>query len=272
MTTSNESYIREKIQTYLTQVAQRLEAAGSKDVLDIVDDLRDHIERELAELKTPVTEADLQRIFERLGEPERVVTEDEIPSWKKAVFSLRHGPEDWRLAYLSLGVFIVGTMLTGPLGLIGSFVLARAALALNDQVATPAKKWLLYPSLILVYSLIILLVTLVPALAAGAVGIGIFGTRHGTFYKQPFFDGDGLGTVLSVISVGLFGVSSVGTLFWMWSCKQAHLLVNLFRPFAAVGATRRLGFITLAFWGVTLLMAGAAYVLWTWGNIWVGVK
>jgi hypothetical protein len=92
---------------------------------------------------------------------------------------LAGGPESYRLAYLSLFVLAGGLCLTSASGqnrepvlmplvaVLTSFVLSRAALSLfGAERTTTAQKWLLYPGLVAVYVPLILVLLLVPALAA----------------------------------------------------------------------------------------------------------
>ncbi len=62
-------------------------------------------------------------------------------------------------------------MIIGPLALVGSFLLSRAALALGKGNDPPAKKWLIYPSLIIVYTLLLTVGMCWPAILGGAVAV-----------------------------------------------------------------------------------------------------
>ncbi len=154
MTNEYSAAAKTKVEEYLRAVRDRLHSSESVDVEEVVSGLQGHIERELIGLEQPVSEADVNKVLDRLGPPKQVVGEEEISWWRRMVLSLRTGPEDWRLAYLSLGMLTLGTLITGPLGIAASFCLSRAAISLAGEPEPPAKKWLIYPSLILVYSLV----------------------------------------------------------------------------------------------------------------------
>jgi hypothetical protein len=118
---------------------------------EVERDIRGHIEAELAESPTPITDARLRSVLDRLGSPSQWVPADELPLWHKLIVRLKFGPEDWRLAYLTFALFLASLVL-GPIGLVffvASIPLARATLALLDQEDEPvgARRWLVYPPL-----------------------------------------------------------------------------------------------------------------------------
>jgi hypothetical protein len=94
------------------------------------------------------------------------------------VSNLYRGPEDWRLAYLTLILFALG-VLTLPIGvgvlfLLGGYLTGRAAaeLAKEKQVPLGARRWLVYPPVLAVSVPLFLGVMLWPLSAAGA-GLGM---------------------------------------------------------------------------------------------------
>ncbi|MHC4295297.1 MAG: HAAS signaling domain-containing protein [Planctomycetota bacterium] len=159
---------RQQLDQYLNEVGTYLRACPSIDAEEVHRDIMEHIETELAEHAQPVDAKPLTAVLERLGSPRQWIPEAELPWLRKIVFRLHKGPEDWRLAYLSFAMLIPGVMILGPLGILGSFLLSRAAIAMTPNTKKlDARKWLLYPSLILVYIPIALFLLFWPVLLAG---------------------------------------------------------------------------------------------------------
>jgi len=150
---------------YLTQVRTHLNACTDVDADEVEQNVMDHIENELATAEEPISLDQLDTVLKRLGSPRQWIPEEELPWWRKTISRLRAGPDDWRLAYISFGVFVLA-FFAGRLGflvlLLLSFVLARAAVseANSRQKELGAQKWLIYPPLLSMYvtsSLLILL-------------------------------------------------------------------------------------------------------------------
>ena len=131
------------------------------------------------------------------------------------------------MAYLSLGVLIFGTLLAGPLGILGSFCLSRAALGISDRDEIEAKKWLLYPSLVIVYFLLAIPLAFWPAFVIAPLAGPLF-----AFSGGPFFDHDGLGTVLASCSAIGLGLMVWWYLLRITIRRRPHLLRVVFKPFA----------------------------------------
>jgi hypothetical protein len=178
---------------YLEQV--RVALAGSPDVNpdEIVADIQEHVETELHAAPKPVALGDLQAVLDRLGPPSnwlpagRPVAPPAGPTlrdylrarWKAARESLVRGPEDWRLAYLTFGVFAAGlfTVVLMPFALFVSYFLGRAGIAAANSAEakeagrTPgsAQRWLLYPPVVMVSLSLLLGVLLVPVGVTGVI-------------------------------------------------------------------------------------------------------
>ncbi len=254
----------EKIwQDYVSQVRKYLNASKASDSDEIIADLNDHVERELESISQPVSIAQLETVLERLGSPRQWVPEEDLSWWQQMIFRLRTGPEDWRLAYLSLGVLIFGTLL-GPLGLFGSFCLSRAALKVSQKSELQAKRWLIYPSLIIVYCLFLPVLLLWPI--AASVGLVDLlesgGPLYRAFYKDLLRDWYGLGAVLiiaSAISVGL-------TVWWVILLlvlrRWPDLHKIMLRPFADSWQTKRLWRIVLISAVVAIVLVGLTATMW----------
>jgi len=160
------------------------------------------------------------------------------------------GPEDWRLAYISFGLFVLGVLLlpTGVILIAGGFIAARAALSVvEDATLLKAQKWLLYPSLITVY--VGLLVSL---LALPLLGLMPLASEWENTLKDDFRILDDMHYWQAACSV------FAGSLGLWWVIQGLVLLARpnipkpLFRPFAD-GFNRR--------WAVVLILVGFAVLV-----------
>jgi len=251
-----------RVVDYLRNVRERLRTTESVDADEVANDLRNHIERELCEMKQPVSEADVNAVLNRLGPPEEVVKEEDMSWWAKMLLRWRRGPEDWRLAYLSFGVFVIGTLVAGPLGILAGFLLSRAAMSVAGEPEPRAKKWLIYPALIVVYTLAAGIGLFWPGFALGGL-VAQLNHGHGSLlYKDPFFDNDGLGTVTMVLAGAALGLAVWWSLLWAYGRRHLSAVRTVFRPFAEKWTGRKFGKATLAAWAVTLVLASVAVLLW----------
>ena len=137
---------------YLGRVKSALRPHPSVDADEVERDIRGHIEAELAEARAPVTAERLGSVLDRLGSPNAWVPADDLAAWRRLLIHISSGPEDWRLAYLALGLFVLFPL--APPLLFVSPLLARAGLALLEERGEPAgaRKWLLYPPLLFIYT------------------------------------------------------------------------------------------------------------------------
>jgi hypothetical protein len=138
---------------YMRQVKATLQGHPSVDATDVERDVLGHIEAELVGAQEPVSAANLRAILDRLGSPSQWVPTDDLPYWRQVLMRLRSGPEDWRLTYLTFALFVAGPVLGMPPLAFASIPLARATLAHLAEYDEPvgARRWLLYPPLILFY-------------------------------------------------------------------------------------------------------------------------
>jgi hypothetical protein len=146
---------RNLLDRYLAQIRLSLGGAESVDAEEVKRDVREHIETEIGDRREPVTAAELQRVIDRLGDPEQWVDEGEIPAWRRVLARLTTR-ESWRLAYACFGLSLLGLALiaagaaVGIVLLAGGYVLARAGRAhlaeRNEDLG--ARRWLLDSSLL----------------------------------------------------------------------------------------------------------------------------
>ena len=144
----------EKIRNeYLSEIRRYVGASRGADAEEVLQDVEDHIEGELQDCDQPGSSEQLQTVLDKLGSPQQWIPAEDMSWWRQFTMRLRSGPEDWRLAYLSFGMLVIGSFIMWPLALLGSFCLSRAALSMGDVEEIQNKKWLIYPSLIIVYGL-----------------------------------------------------------------------------------------------------------------------
>jgi hypothetical protein len=182
-----------RLAEYLRQVRAAL--AGSEDVNpdEIEADIREHVENELHAAASPVGVARLEAVLDQLGPPAKWGAV-ESPSLlqrlkqhlrlgerlRSARESLCRGPEDWRLAYLTFGVFATGVLIFPlfPLCLIVAYCLGRAGIALAREKGVElgaARRWLLYPPVAIVSLSLLLAVLALPLVAGGVAGAHVAG-------------------------------------------------------------------------------------------------
>ncbi len=246
-------------QDYVGQVRKYLSASKAPDPDEIIADLNDHVERELESISPPVSPDQLQAVLKRLGSPRQWVPEEDLSWWQQMILRLRTGPEDWRLAYLSLGVLIFGTLL-GPLGLFGSFCLSRASLSVSTEQEIRVKKWLIYPSLIIVYCLF------VPVLLFWPVVPSIFLVDlfeiGGQFYDNLLSDWYELAVIFVMASI----IAAILTAWWASLLLVFHCWPSLpkimLRPFADSWQTKRLWYIVLIPAALAVILAGLTAIVW----------
>ena len=179
-----------RLDRYLQEVRAALARSPDVNPDEIEADIRDHVATELRN-KPHATLTDLERVLAQLGPPEvwaptpqraptAIVFDPMQPvravkAWVRGMLNaLWRGPDDWRLAYLTFLLFWVG-LITAPIVigipmLIASYFFARAAsgLAKEKNTILGARKWLIYPPIVLVSVPLLLAVVFVPIVAAPA--------------------------------------------------------------------------------------------------------
>ena len=198
-----------RLEEYLREVRAALAGLADVSPEEIEADIREHVGNELRGVPRPVGVAALEGVLIRLGPPDQWAS-GEHPSTLRRVGHLirehlRHagevarerfrgakerflgareailgGPEDKRLAYLSFGVFAIGvlTVVLFPLALVVSYFLSRAGIALAREKGVPldgARKWLLYPPVMLVSTGLLVAVMFGPPIAAMVAGTELVG-------------------------------------------------------------------------------------------------
>lgn len=245
-----------RLDFYLGQVRLSLRGHRSVEPAEVERDIAEHIEGELSGVGRPVPAAELDKVLRQLGSPEQWVPAEDLVWWRKSLLRLRVGPEDWRLAYLSLGLLVLGFFVPPFLALAipAAFLLARAAVALAGErgEALGAQRWLLYPALLLVYApaAVALLGWPVPAL----------------FAFSAWWSGRPLPEAFPDLRAWIpeVGWAALATGVWLLllslvSARLPRLLDTLFAPFAASPSRWRTR--SLLILGLVLLLGGAVLPL-----------
>ncbi len=252
---------QQELERYLHAVRLSLRGTGV-EAAEVEADVREHIASALEGEAAPVAASVLARVLERLGPPAVWVPDEELPLWRRTVRRLAQGPEEWRLAYLSFALMIVGA-LTAPLGgvvlLAAAYFLARAAYTLAREQGTTlgARKWLIYPPLVL-FALpmaVLLLAGPVPPLA------GVWGIEEGGFLRLAGVTGE-IGTLARVRLYAAMMALAAGT-WWMLIAAAAAAglrgLQTLLVPLADGLRPQHLAWLGL--FGFTWAAAGAVTLL-----------
>lgn len=193
-----------RLANYLQQVRAALSGSPDVNADEIEADIQEHVENELHDAPRPVGWTALDAVLTRLGPPSQWGEGTESSLLKRTGFLLRErirgarasvggrirsareavwrGPEDWRLAYLAFGIFAAGVLVFPffPLFLLVSYVLARAgaAAARDKGIELGARKWLLYPPLVLVSTTLLVSVVAMPVAAGIVTGAEVAGAAE----------------------------------------------------------------------------------------------
>jgi hypothetical protein len=218
-----------RLEQYLREVRSTLSGCDSVNADEVERDIREHIESELPKDGVESTLEDLNQILERLGSPGQWVSPRELPWWRRFIDRLRTGPEDWRLAYLAFILFVFGVVIALPLWplILVSYLVARAAQAAarGRGEKLEAQRWFIYPSLLIVDSVLATLVVL--GLPALALTLGIHETR---ILRSENISNQQQIQLVCVLSLLVFSIWWVvlGTILALWPSGVRAVL----RPFA----------------------------------------
>lgn len=243
---------QKRLDKYNQEVRLCLQGIKTVEPDEILRDITEHIENELESAQEPVSCSDLESVLNRLGSPQQWVPTDELSWFRKISLRLRTGPDDWRLAYITLAVFVIscisgpGVIILLPL----SFYLARTTLKIAGGFENLGnQKYLIMPPLAcfyVIYTVLelgfpFLLFVLAEAMknsfqenmseykywfmawtiTIAAVGLWwfIIGAIHSRFTRltdvitTPFGIGRKLGTIIMISGIILV-ISSVSTLLF----------------------------------------------------------
>ena len=254
------------LERYIGQIKTALRGRSSVDADEVERDVLGHIEAELAGRPEPVDAGQLLDVLDRLGAPDEWLPTDthEASRPSSAPHSRR---EDWRLAYLTLAIFLAGPALflpmllwpLPPLLFVLSFLCARVTLARSAErdEQLGARRWLVYPPLVVWYGVFLI------ALVGGPVLLTIvfvsddpmLPSRLSRRFGEPAWIG---------------ALCSIGALLGMWWMLLGLLLRKLprgvhaaFRPFADWFEQRHATRLSLA-GGALFAVSGAILAISLW--------
>jgi hypothetical protein len=259
-----------RLDAYFQELRRVLSGSRSVDPADVERDVRDHIDAALVGSAPPIEASALDAVLHKLGSPTQWLRDAEPRAGRispaESLADLKHmflqvaaqlagGPESYRLAYLSFLIFVAGWFLAlvgggrvGPLSLAVpiSFVFSRAALSLfTAQRLTGGQKWLLYPSLLFVYGLLIVMILMIPFFAS----LALFEMRESRSVIITNAESDLIFFI--ILAVVWLGVGVGGVVF-------PGAVRDVFYPFAE-RFSRRAG-MGLATLGLGVLLVAGAYL------------
>ena len=246
---------------YLQQVRNHLRGCKKVDADEVERNVIEHIESEFEAATAAVSFEELDTVLQRLGSPRQWIPEEEIPWWRKTILRLRTGPEDWRLAYISFGLLIAGFIILPSFIVLlpASFIVARAVLSETaDSSELKAQKWLIYPSLIIVYSFVLSCLLAWPPLV---LPVAAYEWEHNVRSSYPQFADDLhywiMATSFIIAGLGLWWIILGGMLL-----KWRRFLPMLFKPFAG-WFSRKWALIVLLI-GLGLMIPSLGLGIWYW--------
>ena len=186
---------KQRLDKYINEVKFSLKGCKSVEPDDIIADIYEYVDGELAEINEPVSIEDIEKVLKKLGNPGQWVSDEDISWWRKIVIRLQNGPDDWRLAYISFGIFVLAmaTLVTGVGFIIFmpiSFYISRMTLGLiKDDGEAVNQKILLYPSLCVTYVIIACCLLVWPLVAVFGAADGL---EHADINAFPWKTGNSL--------------------------------------------------------------------------------
>jgi hypothetical protein len=234
---------RRCLDVYLAEVRSSLRHCPSVDVADVERDVVEHIEHALCDAPVAVDAPELQKVLRGLGSPSQWVPQDELSWLQRALLALRSGPDDLRLGYLALGV-LAGTLLisavlnlefnlagTVPFLLLGvavSFIFARASLSTVSGLSS-AERWLIGPSLVIVYLPVTAIMLLWPVPAAILAELILKEPGGPNFLAWARGYPMGTITVFALATLGALWWGFLSFIAWRWP----EVIRDCYAPFAS---------------------------------------
>lgn len=217
---------KRKFDEYLQRMRASLRGSRSVEPDEVEQNVVEHVELALAGAPSPVSPERLDTVLEQLGPPERWLPDDDRPIWRKAMDKVIAGPEDWRLAWASLGLTLL-MVITMPIGgvllLLPAYMLSRAYVALMEErgEAMGARKWLVLPPIVLLMLALCGTALIAPAGAFGAILSEVAIRDLGFDYETRFERGR--------LFMGLLSMST-----GVWWIVLSGVFAMLMRPFRAL--------------------------------------
>lgn len=250
---------RQRFEDYLRRLRVTLRGSRSVQADDVEQSVREHVEVALTGIPAPVGAEFLAPVLERLGPPERWLPEEERPAWRRMMERIAKGPDDWRLAYLSFSLLLLMLLLLpigGILLLFPAYLVSRAYIEFiagrGEEIG--ARRWLVYPAIVLVLVFAIGLFLVGPVAPLLAWGIG----DHG-FHRVWNLRFDNQPIVERLRVEGGFAAIAFGS----WWIVASGIIAIVLRPIRFVfkpllDRLRRVHLLFLTLAGAIAIAAGAA--------------
>ena len=247
---------RDRLDDYLQRMRSELRGTQSAD--DVEQSVREHIEIALADAPSPVGPTEVIGVLDRLGPPERWLADEDQPAWRGVMDRLLHGPDDWRLAYIAFGLFVVSAVLF-PFGgfflLIPAMLISRAYVELvrDRGERLGARRWLVCPAIAVVLAIAVALLIVAPPLPVMGLALDDDG-----FEQMLDIPASRAGQLRFLSGLG-------GVVFGSWWIIAAAFCAAFLRPIRFVFAPlldglQRKHFAVLAAIGAIVAIAGATLI------------
>lgn len=252
---------RQRFDDYLLRLRHSLRRASPAEADDVEQSVREHIEVALAGVPAPVGGEQLAEVLDRLGAPDGWVPADDRTLVQRLVQQvtdrLRFGPEEWRLAYVTFGLFVAALILM-PIGIglflmIASFLASRAFVdhLETKQEAPGARRWLVYPPIgfFLVMAMVLFVIGPAgPVLIWGVEDDGFLRLLEESRLSAPYHEAQFFaGSVATTLGTWWILASIIGMVF-------LPVIRFIFKPLLA--PVRRTHFLGLTFIGALSLALG----------------
>jgi hypothetical protein len=258
------SAAQQRFDEYFRRLRHSMRGASPAEADDVEQSVREHIDVALAGAATPIGNEQLAEVLDRLGAPDRWMGVEEPSIIRRVMERLRSGPEDWRLAYVAFGLFLLALILLpigiGALIMVASYLVSRAYVDFMEtkDEAPSGRRWLVYPPIAVFLFLAVAFFVVGPAgpvLGWGLDDHGFLRMMDDANVRAPYprvrFDAGAIATVL-------------GT-WWILASLIGMVLLPmvrfLFKPLLT--RVRRAHFLGLTLVGVLSLTLGLALV-WPW--------
>ncbi|MGK2962978.1 MAG: hypothetical protein ACSLFK_12645 [Gemmatimonadaceae bacterium] len=219
------------------------------DIEEIEQDIRDHVDAELADREPPISAKELDEVLQRLGSPEQWAA-DNGPASASQASSPEGSSEDW-LAYASAGTMLL--FLAFPPLLLVSWLMARWTLARIEERGEPlgTRRWLLYPPIVIVIA---------PLAAIGMLWVfAPFGEIGGTIRSESQVPSAPVANTIDAITIGLGGLGVYWIFVGLALAFGERAVRLLFYPFAE-GFRRRHGWFVSGLGAAVAAAAAATFV------------
>lgn len=274
-----------RLDEYLAEVRSSVVGQNAISPDEVEADVRDHIAAALEHADQPVTERAVADVLERLGPPAEWVADSHRSIWKyladtlkpvghRAVEGIKALPgeayqagrglaarvrglsHDWRLAYIAFGLFVLGLIVFPllPAFLIASYFAARADVSLARERGEPlgARRWLVYPPMVIVSLVLLVALTLWP------MGFGVVAAEIPRSVRSEVAATVGVPVKIVEPVAGAYVAAGALSAWWMVlslvTLRFSRLPAALFPPFGS--KFRRSDAL------IVLLLSATAFVVW----------